>query len=68
MHSYADLVNIDAPNLDLRDDSRVKCKYFGSCAGCQYQVSFLLLSRLAAELPKVISIRDAARTEAKCGR
>jgi tRNA (uracil-5-)-methyltransferase len=38
MHSFADLVQVVTPNLDLRDDSRVQCRYFGRCAGCQYQV------------------------------
>ena len=30
------------PNPELRDDSRVKCKYFTKCGGCQYQVRALL--------------------------
>ncbi|EKM75220.1 hypothetical protein AGABI1DRAFT_64825 [Agaricus bisporus var. burnettii JB137-S8] len=38
MHSVADLVTVVTPNLDLRDDSRVQCRYFGRCAGCQYQM------------------------------
>ncbi|SRR6266404_1961301 len=38
MHSFADLISIEVPNSELRDMSRVKCKYFGTCAGCQYQV------------------------------
>jgi tRNA (uracil-5-)-methyltransferase len=38
MHSFADLLSIEVMNTELRDPSRVKCKYFGSCAGCQYQV------------------------------
>ncbi|KAJ7185139.1 hypothetical protein GGX14DRAFT_339424, partial [Mycena pura] len=29
---------ITTPNLELRDNSRVQCKYFGTCGGCQYQV------------------------------
>lgn len=29
---------MDAPNNEMRDMSRVKCKYFGTCAGCQYQM------------------------------
>lgn len=38
MSSLADLLEVIAPNDELRDMSRVKCKYFGSCAGCQYQM------------------------------
>ncbi|KAF8228593.1 S-adenosyl-L-methionine-dependent methyltransferase [Tricholoma matsutake] len=38
MHSLADLLEVITPNLELRDPSRVKCKYFGSCGGCQYQM------------------------------
>ena len=40
MHSYADLVRVLRKSDDpasWRDDSRVQCKYFGSCSGCQYQ-------------------------------
>ncbi|KAJ7146892.1 tRNA methyltransferase [Mycena epipterygia] len=38
MHSVADLLEVVTPNPGLRDDTRVQCKYFGSCAGCQYQM------------------------------
>ncbi|KAF8061735.1 S-adenosyl-L-methionine-dependent methyltransferase [Lyophyllum atratum] len=38
LHSFADLLKVITPNPALRDDSRVKCQYFGSCAGCQYQM------------------------------
>ncbi|KAF4566526.1 tRNA(m5U54)methyltransferase [Pleurotus pulmonarius] len=38
MHSLADLLEVIRPNAELRDESRVECKYFGSCAGCQYQM------------------------------
>ena|ERR1700733_1904785 len=38
MHSYADLVQVITPNATLRDDGLIKCKYFGTCGGCQYQV------------------------------
>ncbi|KAG0145303.1 hypothetical protein CROQUDRAFT_46003 [Cronartium quercuum f. sp. fusiforme G11] len=37
LHSYADLVSVISPG-DWRDDSLVKCKYFGKCSGCQYQM------------------------------
>jgi len=38
MHSVADFVTVIKPNTEIRDDSRVQCKYFGKCGGCQYQV------------------------------
>ncbi|KAF7969730.1 hypothetical protein HWV62_26078 [Athelia sp. TMB] len=38
LHSVADLVSVDVPNPEMRDMNRVKCKYFGKCAGCQYQM------------------------------
>ncbi|PPQ67010.1 hypothetical protein CVT24_011304 [Panaeolus cyanescens] len=38
LHSTADIVEIISPNTELRDDSRVQCKYFGTCGGCQYQM------------------------------
>lgn len=38
MHSLADLIEVVTPNNELRDQSRVQCKYFGTCAGCQYQM------------------------------
>ncbi|KAI0258674.1 S-adenosyl-L-methionine-dependent methyltransferase [Gloeopeniophorella convolvens] len=38
MYSFADLISVEVPNPELRDMSRVKCKYFGTCAGCQYQM------------------------------
>lgn len=34
LHSYADLVSVKSPG-EWRDDSLVKCKYFGKCSGCQ---------------------------------
>jgi tRNA (uracil-5-)-methyltransferase len=36
-HSHADFVEVAAPS-PLRDDSRVRCKYFASCSGCQFQM------------------------------
>lgn len=39
LHSYGDLLEIITPNTVLRDDSLVRCRYFGVCGGCQYQVS-----------------------------
>jgi tRNA (uracil-5-)-methyltransferase len=41
MHSCAQLLEVIHPNIALRDDSRIKCRYFGTCGGCQYQVSGL---------------------------
>ncbi|KAG5640537.1 hypothetical protein DXG03_008174 [Asterophora parasitica] len=38
LHSFADLLEVITPNPELRDQSRVKCQYFGTCAGCQYQM------------------------------
>lgn len=38
MYSYADLLDVITPNPEFRDMSRVQCKYFGKCAGCQYQM------------------------------
>lgn len=38
MHSYADLVEIlqrSEDKVEWRDDSRIGCKYFGKCSGCQ---------------------------------
>ncbi|KAK7040752.1 tRNA(m5U54)methyltransferase [Paramarasmius palmivorus] len=38
MHSMADFIEIVRPNPELRDDARIKCKYFAQCGGCQYQM------------------------------
>ncbi|KAH7884083.1 tRNA methyltransferase [Phlebopus sp. FC_14] len=38
LHSFADLLEVLSPNAELRDPSRIKCKYFGKCSGCQYQM------------------------------
>ena len=40
MHSIGEVLQILNHNPDLRDNSRIKCRYFGTCAGCQYQVCF----------------------------
>jgi len=42
MCSYGQLLEVLVPNTELRDDSLVQCKYFGTCGGCQYQVGSLL--------------------------
>lgn len=38
LHSFADFLGVNQPNMALRDMSRVQCQYFGTCGGCQYQV------------------------------
>ncbi|KAK2463997.1 hypothetical protein APHAL10511_003941 [Amanita phalloides] len=38
LHSYAHLIDVNTPNLQLRDNDRIKCQYFGKCGGCQYQM------------------------------
>ncbi|KZT35431.1 tRNA methyltransferase [Sistotremastrum suecicum HHB10207 ss-3] len=38
LHSFGSLIEILEPNTSLRDMTRVKCQYFGKCAGCQYQM------------------------------
>ncbi|EGN94183.1 hypothetical protein SERLA73DRAFT_97034 [Serpula lacrymans var. lacrymans S7.3] len=38
LRSYADLLSVEVPNPELRNPSNVKCKYFGQCSGCQYQM------------------------------
>ncbi|KAI0641077.1 S-adenosyl-L-methionine-dependent methyltransferase [Trametes meyenii] len=38
LHSQADLLHVLEPNPEWRDMSLVQCKYFGICAGCQYQM------------------------------
>lgn len=41
MHSYADLVKLLKPasvSNTWRNDTLVRCKYFGTCSGCQYQM------------------------------
>ena len=41
LHSFGDLVSTLSSSFSsqyTRDDSLVRCKYFGSCSGCQYQM------------------------------
>lgn len=41
LHSFGDLVStlsLSSSSQYTRDDSLVRCKYFGSCSGCQYQM------------------------------
>ncbi|KAF4976464.1 hypothetical protein FZEAL_6864 [Fusarium zealandicum] len=35
--TLADYISITKPS-PLRDDSRINCKYFGACGGCQFQM------------------------------
>ncbi|KAL6830478.1 S-adenosyl-L-methionine-dependent methyltransferase [Trichoderma sp. SZMC 28015] len=35
--TVADFISIVKPS-PLRDDSRIQCKYFGTCGGCQFQM------------------------------
>ena len=61
MHSTGEVLEMLTHNPDLRDDSRIKCKYFGTCAGCQYQVSFLFsfnflfLSKIVTDILQMLS-------------
>ncbi|KAI3395571.1 hypothetical protein diail_1083 [Diaporthe ilicicola] len=36
-HSVADFISVVKPS-PLRDDSRIQCKYFAKCGGCQFQM------------------------------
>ncbi|KAI1471143.1 S-adenosyl-L-methionine-dependent methyltransferase [Daldinia caldariorum] len=36
-YSIADFISVVTPS-ELRDDSRIGCKYFGKCSGCQFQM------------------------------
>jgi tRNA (uracil-5-)-methyltransferase len=40
LHSKSDLLEVITPNGNLRDMSRIQCRYFGKCGGCQYQVKY----------------------------
>ena len=35
---HRDLVAVLKPNPDRRDNTRIQCKYFGKCSGCQHQM------------------------------
>lgn len=37
LHSFADLISVKSAGA-WRNDSLVKCRYFGKCSGCQYQM------------------------------
>ncbi|KAH9920336.1 uncharacterized protein B0H18DRAFT_1122060 [Fomitopsis serialis] len=54
MVSYADLLEVIEPNPEWRDMSRVRCKYFGKCSGCQYQ---MLSYEKQLELKREVVIR-----------
>ncbi|KAK4207599.1 S-adenosyl-L-methionine-dependent methyltransferase [Rhypophila decipiens] len=36
-YTVADFIEVTSPS-PLRDDSRIKCKYFAKCSGCQFQM------------------------------
>lgn len=36
-HSVADYISVVRPGA-LRDDSRIRCRYFSQCSGCQFQM------------------------------
>ncbi|KAI1506662.1 S-adenosyl-L-methionine-dependent methyltransferase [Biscogniauxia marginata] len=36
-HTVADFISVVRPSPS-RDDSRIQCKYFATCSGCQYQM------------------------------
>ncbi|EIW86148.1 hypothetical protein CONPUDRAFT_160976 [Coniophora puteana RWD-64-598 SS2] len=36
--SHADLVEVLVPNKEMRNDELVRCRYFGKCSGCQFQM------------------------------
>ncbi|RFU34511.1 hypothetical protein B7463_g1803, partial [Scytalidium lignicola] len=38
-YSLADFVSVVEPS-PLRDDSRIRCKYFSKCSGCQFQMLY----------------------------
>ncbi len=42
LHSLCDLLEVVEPNLEIRDESLVKCKYFRTCGGCQSQVRIII--------------------------
>ena len=46
MHSTGEVVEKLIYNPDLRDNSWIKCKYFGTSAGCQYRVSVISIQLL----------------------
>lgn len=50
LHTISSLLEIKTPNPALRDDSRIKCRYFGVCGGCQYQVNQLWLRSVSLML------------------
>lgn len=67
LYSRADLLEVVKPNPTLRDMNRVKCKYFGECGGCQYQVRHL--SRIHGRVLTFCLdafIRNSTRSQTKC--
>ncbi|KAJ4490224.1 tRNA methyltransferase [Lentinula aciculospora] len=57
MHSLADFIQIIRPNPELRDDKRVKCKYFSKCGGCQYQASTMLSYEMQLDFKRNVVVK-----------
>lgn len=67
MHSCGQVLEVLVADAKTRDDSLVRCKYFGSCGGCQYQVCFPNQSvPLLTDLSKDAHLRETTRTEERC--
>lgn len=67
LHSFADLVEVITPNTALRDDNRVRCQYFGTCGGCQYQVHRTAISDVLPIMCCVdVVLPDPVRLETRC--
>lgn len=64
LHSFADLVSVITPNPDWRDDSRVQCKYFGKCSGCQYQVRLIPYIDRVLISPRCSTMKNSSTSNA----
>ena len=67
LHSYAHLLEIITPNPVLRDDSRIACKYFGKCGGCQYQVNATPHFRMYSILSLLTDVVICTTAQIKAG-
>lgn len=69
MCSYGQLLEVLVPNTELRDDSLVQCKYFGTCGGCQYQVGSLRIPPFPYSCMVIDALWiDTTRPEKRCHR